>query len=90
MVAGARQALASANGELTDGFAVHVPDTVDVKAIRDGLGMSQSKFAKAFGLELAAVQSWEQSRRHPEGPARVLLQVNKRDPDAVRRALAPA
>jgi putative transcriptional regulator len=50
--------------------------------------MSQARFTASFGFGLAAVQSWEQGRRRPEGPARVLLKVIEHDPDAVRRALA--
>ena len=50
--------------------------------------MSQSRFATSFGFGLAAVQSWEQGRRRPEGPARVLLKVIEHEPEAVRRALA--
>ena len=88
ILTGARQALAFARGELTEGFVAHVPEHVDVKALRRKLGMSQSKFAASFGFGLDAVQSWEQGRRRPEGAARVLLKVIEHDPDAVRRALA--
>ena len=84
---GAREALAFARGAL-DGVVVHVPAEFDVKALRRQLGMSQAKFAASFGFGLDAVQSWEQGRRRPEGPARVLLKVIQHDPDAVRRALA--
>ena len=87
ILTGAREALAFARGEL-DGAVVHVPAEFDVKALRRRLGMSQAKFASSFGFGLAAVQSWEQGRRRPEGPARVLLKVIQHDPDAVRRALA--
>ena len=58
------------------------------KALRRKLGMSHSRFARSFGFGLAAVQSWEQGRRRPEGPARVLLKVIEHEPEAVRRALA--
>ncbi len=88
ILTGARQALAFARGELTDGFVVHVPEEFDVKALRRKLGMSQARFAASFGFGLDAVQSWEQGRRRPEGAARVLLKVIEHDPDAVRRALA--
>jgi putative transcriptional regulator len=88
ILTGARQALAYARGELADGFVVHVPEQVDIKALRRKLGMSQSKFAASFGFGLDAVQSWEQGRRRPEGAARVLLKVIEHDPDVVRRALA--
>jgi putative transcriptional regulator len=73
ILTGARQALAFARGELTDDVVVHVPADVDVKALRRNLGMSQARFAASFGLGLDAVQSWEQGRRRPEGPARILL-----------------
>jgi len=60
----------------------------DVRALRERLGLSQEAFAERFHLSLRTVQDWEQRRRVPEGPARVLLQVIERDPKAVERALA--
>lgn len=87
ILTGAREALAFARGELTDAV-VHVPAEFDVRALRRQLGMSQTKFAASFGFGLDAVQSWEQGRRRPEGPARVLLKVIQHDPDLVRRVLA--
>jgi len=86
---GARQALAYARGERA-GFVVHVPETVDVRAIRRRLGMSQRQFAERFGFTLDAVQNWEQGRRHPEGPARALLKVIDKRPEAVLEALGAA
>jgi len=67
---------------------VEVPD-VDVQAARHRLGMSQAAFASAFGVSLPTLRKWEQRVRRPEGPARVLLRVIEREPDAVRRALKP-
>ena len=84
---GARQALEYARGD-RDGFVVHVPERVDVKAIRRRLGLSQRQFSERFGFRVDAVQNWEQGRRRPEGAARALLTVIDREPDAVRRALA--
>jgi putative transcriptional regulator len=84
---GARQALAYARGA-RDGFVAHVPDDVDVVAIRKRLGLSQGEFARRFGFKLDAVQNWEQGRRRPEGAARAYLRVIEREPAAVQRALA--
>jgi putative transcriptional regulator len=67
--------------------AVTVPD-VDVQKARQRLGMSQPAFAAAFGVALPTLRKWEQHARRPEGPARVLLRVIEREPEAVRRALA--
>jgi putative transcriptional regulator len=83
-----REARAVLRGESEGELVVHVPAEFDVRALRRKLGMSQSRFAASFGFGLDAVQSWEQGRRRPEGPARVLLKVIEYDPDAVRRALA--
>ncbi|MGH7079568.1 MAG: helix-turn-helix domain-containing protein [Acetobacteraceae bacterium] len=83
-----RKARAFARGEAADGFVAHVPDEVDVRAIRAKLGLSQDAFAVRFGFSAAAVRDWEQGRRRPEAAARVLLRVIAREPEAVRRALA--
>jgi len=66
---------------------VNVPDPSDIRKIRKKLGMSQSAFATRFGFSPATLGNWEQGRRQPEGPARVLLTIIDREPDAVRRAL---
>jgi putative transcriptional regulator len=63
--------------------------STDVKAIRAKFGLSQDRFAKTFALNLATLRDWEQERRMPHGPARTLLQIIDREPEAVRRALGP-
>lgn len=63
------------------------PTVVDVRAIRKKLHLSQSAFAERFGFTAASVRQWEQGRRQPHGPARVLLTVIDREPMAVYRAL---
>jgi putative transcriptional regulator len=83
-----RQARAFARGEVTEGFIVHVPTTVDVKTIREKSGLTQEAFARKFGFTAAAVRDWEQGRRQPEKAARVLLKVIAHNPDAVTAALA--
>jgi putative transcriptional regulator len=68
---------------------VHNADAApNAKAIRTRLGMSQSEFARTFGLPLDALKQWEQHRREPAGTARTLLLIIDREPDAVRRAVA--
>jgi DNA-binding transcriptional regulator YiaG len=65
-----------------------VPEDVDVRAIRDRLGLTQLEFAARFGLDLDAVQNWEQGRTRPDRNARILLQVIASSPDAVEKALS--
>lgn len=91
IAAGLREAAAIERGEADPGtYRVHVPETVDVKAIRAKLKLSQGAFAMRFGFSVASVQDWEQNRRSPETSARVLLKVIDREPEAVQRALAQA
>lgn len=87
---GARDALAYARGDKSRGRAtvICVPERVDVKAIRKRRGLSQAAFAARFGVSIGTLRDWEQKRRRPEGPARVLLTVIDREPKAVERALA--
>jgi putative transcriptional regulator len=87
ILTGARQALAFARGELSENVVVHVPADIDVKALRRKLGMSQARFAASFGFGPDAVQSWEQGRPRPEGPARILRQVIEHDLEAGRSAV---
>jgi putative transcriptional regulator len=72
-----------------EGFRAHVPQEVDVKAIRNRLGMTQAKFSDTFGFSLDAIKHWEGGRRTPEAPARTLLTVIDKNPAAVLTALNP-
>jgi putative transcriptional regulator len=89
IIESARQALAFAEGRENHGCVVHVPEDIDVKAIREKISLSQSEFARLFGLSKRTLEHWEHGRRVPSGPARAFLTVIAREPDAVRRALLP-
>jgi putative transcriptional regulator len=65
-------------------FVIENPDP---KAIRERLGLSQSRFAAIIGVSVRTLQNWEQGRREPEGPAKALLRVVDREPQAVLHAL---
>ena len=73
-----------------DGFKVHeveVPEP-DVAAIRGQTGLSQPAFARSIGVPLGTLKNWEQGRRRPEGPARVLLALIGKRPSIVQEELA--
>ena len=61
-------------------FVIEEPD---VASIRKRYRLSQPKFASLLGISTKTLQNWEQRRRKPEGPARVLLQVAARHPEAI-------
>ena len=85
---GLKEAIAHARGVGT--VAIHeieIPDA-DVQAIRARTGLSQAEFARSIGVRKATLLNWEQRRRSPEGPARVLLALIDKDPGIVQRTLA--
>ncbi len=55
----------------------------DVAALRADFGLSQAKFAALLGISVDTLQNWEQRRRQPEGPAKVLLRVAATHPEAL-------
>ena len=88
IAAGLDDARAYLDGD-RDGFAVRrvdVPDP-DVVAIRNKTGLSQPAFARSIGIPLGTLKNWEQGRRRPEGPARVLLALIDKRPSIVQEEL---
>ena len=87
-----QEALAHAEGQAgtTTSHVVMVPDDVDVESIRKGLGLSRPAFCQRFGLDVRAVQDWEQKRRRPDRAARAYLLVIAHNPAAVEAALHAA
>lgn len=71
------------------GFAVHEIEVSnpDVAAIRGKTGLSQPAFARSIGISLGTLKNWEQGRRRPEGPARVLLALIDKRPSIVQEEL---
>lgn len=58
-------------------------DTPDVAALRARFGLSQAKFAALLGISVSTLRNWEQNRRCPDGPAKVLLRVAAAHPEAL-------
>ncbi len=84
---GLTESLAHAKGEAVPEMKLHIPTTVDVSAIRRRTGLSQAAFSRRIGVSPATLRNWEQGRRSPEGPARVLLAMLDRNPRIVEETL---
>ena len=85
---GLKEVEAFLNGD-TRGAVVHqieVPEP-QVSAIRARTGLSQAEFARSIGVKKATLLNWEQGRRKPDGPARVLLALIDKEPGIVGRVL---
>ena len=82
---GLKEAIDYGKGTADKGsYRVHVPQQIDVRAIRDRLAMTQEEFAQRFGFSVNTLRHWEQGKRQPEGPTRAYLLVVERAPEAVR------
>jgi putative transcriptional regulator len=88
---GLEEAVAYAKGEADERrYRVHVPQRINVRAVRVKLGMTQEEFAASFGFSINTLRHWEQGKRQPEGAARAYLLVIDRNPKAVQKALRAA
>lgn len=84
-----KEALAISRGEIHSGsYKIHIPESIDVKAIREKTGLSQVLFANNFGLSVYSLRNWEQGKRQPDPAARAYLKVIEQAPDVVKKALA--
>jgi len=91
IIAGLEEFKAWRHGEVKlKTHVVEMPTAADVPAIRKALGLSQPEFADFMGVSLGTLRNWEQARREPQGPARVLLLVAAKQPAAVRAAFNAA
>lgn len=75
-----------ANGKQAAARVTEFPEP-EVKAIREKVGLSQSRFAMLIGVSKRTLENWEQGRRHPTGPAKALLRILEADPEHAVRAL---
>lgn len=62
---------------------------MDVRALRQRLGLTREQFAVRFGLELETVRNWEIDRREPDTTARSYLHAIANDPERVEMAFVP-
>lgn len=82
------EAVRWARGEKVDVIVHHiVPSDTDARLARHKLGLSQREFAAVIGTGVGTVRKWELGTRRPSGAARTLIEVIKREPKAVARAL---
>jgi len=81
------QSLREANlikrGQLKPGRVFHLNPESNIVRVRGKLGLSQSKFAAILGISADTLQNWEQGRKTPTGPAKVLLRIAAKHPEVL-------
>jgi len=88
LIASVREGGAILRGEKQPSRSFNL-DKTDIQGIRERYKLSQTEFARLLGISLNTLQNWEQGRRIPQGPARVLLQVAEKHPEAVWDVVRP-
>ena len=91
LVESVREGAAILRGEAAPSRSFVVERTIiDTKGLREKYHLSQTEFASMLGISVKTLRNWEQGRRAPEGPARVLLLVAAKHPEAVWDVVRPS
>jgi putative transcriptional regulator len=83
-----QEAAAIERGAIKPSRKFEVKTANDVVRVRTKLGLPQTKFAKLLGISEDTLQNWEQGRRKPAGPAKVLLKIAAKHPKIVLETAA--
>ena len=73
--------------QLKRGKVGRITNCPPVAETRARVGLSQAEFAKLLGVSVRTLQEWEQERRAPSGPARMLLAIAHKNPRALLEAV---
>ncbi len=83
---GLKEAIEFAEGK-DNAAKVFQLSAIDVKKLRQKIGMTQTEFAGFLGISLATLRHWERGDRTPRGPALILLNLVSKDPKAIFNVL---
>ena len=65
-------------------FFIEEPNPKDIRA---KLSLTQEKFAFLMNISVNTLRNWEKGIRHPEGSAKVLLNVVNNHPEVLREMM---
>lgn len=60
-------------------------DAIEIKRVRNQLGLTQSNFASVMSVSTKTVEAWEAGTNIPTGPACRLIGMMAADPELPRR-----
>ncbi len=85
-IPGLRESLQEMNAQKY--ASVHKPEQILVRAARNKLGLSQSKFAALINTPVGTVRDWEQGRFAPPGGVQCLMRIALKHPGIVKKLAA--
>lgn len=62
---------------------VNIPDPIDVRALRQSVGITQAEFSARYGIPLETLRKWERGTRLPEVAAQQYLRVIQKNPSLI-------
>lgn len=68
---------------IKDPASLVVDGHIDPRALREALRQRQTAMAVLLGVSVGTWRGWEQGRRSPRGPARRLLEIATKNPQAL-------
>ena len=71
-----------------DDAAARAAAAAHIRGLRARTGLSQAAFARRLDVSVETLRNWEQGKRVPQGPARALLRIIDKAPNAAMAALA--
>jgi len=87
LVASIKEAKAIRKGERMPS-RISVIEEPNVKEIRKKHKLNQKEFATLLGISVGTLRNWEQGHRKPQGPAKVLLKIAEKRPEAILESLS--
>lgn len=64
-----------------------VPQGVNIKGLREDLGLSQTEFAAKYGFNTRTLQEWEQGRSEPDTGVLAYLNLIQKRPTIIEEVL---
>jgi putative transcriptional regulator len=59
----------------------HAQREVNIKSLRQRLGLTQEQFCLRYGIDIDTLQNWERKRRMPDQAARSLMRIIEKLPE---------
>jgi putative transcriptional regulator len=85
---GLSEAIEFSKGNIKNAKITMIDNKVDVQNVRKNTGMSQKDFALSFGISLGTLRHWERGDRKPKGPALILLNLVRKEPNTILRLIS--
>jgi len=67
--------------------AIKVPEHINLKQLRQQLGMTQEEFSARYGFNLYTMRNWEHGRRHPDKAVLAYLYAISKNPSLIEETL---